>query len=245
MARNEDGEFELILGNKQLLSVFFLMVLLLGLCFVGGYVLGRSAAPVLNVSNEPPPQETKSLVVNTTPKGEPVQPIALAPVSVPAPETVASSTAPPTKTAPQVAADAPPVETQAAPPPPAAKAVPPAAKSAPPTAKATPAAVKQPPATKQQPATKQTATAKQPPATSQPIAGRIYLQLSATEKPKADAMVDLLRRKNLPGTAAPIAEKPGLYRVLVGPLAENALADMKAQLKANGFPADQAIRRVF
>ncbi len=251
MARNEDGEFELILGNKQLLSVFFLMVLLLGLCFVGGYVLGRSAAPVLNASNEPPPQDTKSLVVNTTPKGEPVQVVPPAPVSEPAPESVPSSIAPPTKTAPQVAADAAPVETKAAPAPPAkpappaAKAVPPAAKSAPPVAKATPAAAKQPPATKQPPTTKQTATTKQPPANSQPIPGRIYLQLSATEKPKADAMVDLLRRKNLPGTAAAIADKPGLYRVLVGPLAENALADMKAQLKANGFPADQAIRRVF
>ncbi len=52
MARNEDGEFELMLGNKQLLSVFFLMVLLLCLCFVGGYLLGRSAAPVLSASNE-------------------------------------------------------------------------------------------------------------------------------------------------------------------------------------------------
>ena len=243
MARNEDGEFELILGNKQLLSVFFLMVLLLGLCFVGGYVLGRSAAPVLNATNEPPPQlpsqESKALVViPTTPNGEPVQAAPPAPSSTPAPESVPASSAPPTKTAPQVAADAPPVEAKAPPPPPKApptkaapKAAPPAAKTAPPATKAAPVPAKQ--------------IAKQAPATSQPVPGRIYLQLSATDKDKADVMVDLLRRKNLPGTAAAIADKPGLYRALVGPLAENALSDMKAQLKANGFPGDQAIRRVF
>jgi len=228
VARNEDGEFELILGNKQLLSVFFLMVLLLGLCFVGGYVLGRSAAPVLNATNEPPPQESKPVVViPATPNGQPVQSVAPSPVSAPVPEPVPATPAPPTKTAPQVAADAAPVETKTPPPPP----------KAPPTKAATPAAKAAPVAAKQ--------TAKQPPATSQPVPGRIYLQLSATDKDKADVMVDLLRRKNLPGTAAAITEKPGLYRVLVGPLAETALQDMKAQLKANGFPGDQAIRRVF
>jgi cell division septation protein DedD len=58
-------------------------------------------------------------------------------------------------------------------------------------------------------------------------------------------MADLLRRKNLPGFVAPIADKPGLFRVLVGPLAATALPAMKTQLKANGFPGDEAIRRVF
>lgn len=214
MARNDDGEFELILGNKQLLSVFFLMVLLLGLCFVGGYVLGRSAAPVLNVSNEPPPAETQPVVVSSAaPKAEPVQAATPEPAPTPTP---AAAPPPPVRTAPQVAVD-----------------------SAPAAAKA------EPPAPKAPPAKPVTAAAKQPPASSQPISGRIYLQLSATDKDKADVMVDLLRRKNLPGTAAAVPERPGLYRVLVGPLAETALPNMKAQLKANGFPGDQAIRRVF
>jgi len=40
--KNDDGEFELVLGNNQLLSVFFLVVLLLALCFIGGYTVGRN-----------------------------------------------------------------------------------------------------------------------------------------------------------------------------------------------------------
>lgn len=46
MPHNEDGEFELILGNKQLLSVFFLVIVLLGVFFAMGYVVGRNSGPV-------------------------------------------------------------------------------------------------------------------------------------------------------------------------------------------------------
>jgi cell division septation protein DedD len=52
MPRNElsdtDGqEFELVLGNKQMLSVFFIVVILLGIFFTMGYVVGRNSAPVV------------------------------------------------------------------------------------------------------------------------------------------------------------------------------------------------------
>ena len=40
--KNQDGEFELVLGNKQLLSVFFFIVILLAVFFVMGYMVGRS-----------------------------------------------------------------------------------------------------------------------------------------------------------------------------------------------------------
>ena len=36
MPKNEDGEFELILANRQLLSVFFIVVVLLGVFFTMG-----------------------------------------------------------------------------------------------------------------------------------------------------------------------------------------------------------------
>ena len=45
MPKNEDGEFELILGNRQLLSVFFIVVILLGVFFTMGYIVGRNSAP--------------------------------------------------------------------------------------------------------------------------------------------------------------------------------------------------------
>ncbi len=47
MSKNEDGEFELILANRQLLSVFFIIVILLGVFFTMGYIVGRNSAPTV------------------------------------------------------------------------------------------------------------------------------------------------------------------------------------------------------
>jgi cell division septation protein DedD len=40
-----DREFELVLGNKQLFSLLFIMFILLGIFFAMGYTLGRTSAP--------------------------------------------------------------------------------------------------------------------------------------------------------------------------------------------------------
>lgn len=66
MPKNEDGEFELILGNRQLLSVFFIVVVLLGVFFTMGYIVGRSSAPVggPEVTSVRKP-ESKPLVVDS------------------------------------------------------------------------------------------------------------------------------------------------------------------------------------
>jgi cell division septation protein DedD len=53
MARNEDGELELILGNKQLLSVFFIIVFLLGVFFSMGYIVGRNSTAAVVASAGP------------------------------------------------------------------------------------------------------------------------------------------------------------------------------------------------
>lgn len=45
MLRNSESETEILLGNKQLLGVFFLIALLLGIAFTGGYMIGRNGAP--------------------------------------------------------------------------------------------------------------------------------------------------------------------------------------------------------
>lgn len=60
MPRNEEGEFELVLGNRQLLSVFFIVVVLLGVFFVMGYILGKnsSPAPGTDVASARKPAET-------------------------------------------------------------------------------------------------------------------------------------------------------------------------------------------
>lgn len=52
MPRNDDGEFELVLGNKQLLTVFFIVVVLLGIFATMGYIVGRSTAPLAPAENK-------------------------------------------------------------------------------------------------------------------------------------------------------------------------------------------------
>ncbi len=44
LSRKDDGEFELVLGNRQLVSVFLIVVILLGVFFSMGYIVGRSSS---------------------------------------------------------------------------------------------------------------------------------------------------------------------------------------------------------
>ena len=43
--RNTEGEFELVLGNRHLLSGFFVVALLFGVAFAMGYIVGRNSTP--------------------------------------------------------------------------------------------------------------------------------------------------------------------------------------------------------
>jgi cell division protein FtsN len=42
MLRDDDNETEILLGNKQLLGIFFIVAILLGIAFYGGYMVGKS-----------------------------------------------------------------------------------------------------------------------------------------------------------------------------------------------------------
>jgi cell division protein FtsN len=50
MKNSETGEFELVLGNKQLLSGFFLVVILFAVFFVMGYIVGRNSTPTTQLA---------------------------------------------------------------------------------------------------------------------------------------------------------------------------------------------------
>jgi len=52
MTNNETGEFELVLGNRQLLSGFFIVALLFGVAFAMGYIVGRNSAPSAKLQAE-------------------------------------------------------------------------------------------------------------------------------------------------------------------------------------------------
>ena len=211
MAMNEEGEFELVLGNKQLFSVFFIVVVLLGVCFLMGYVVGKNSAPVLNAAVAPA-GEREPLVVPTAAPQESAK------------AEVPKATGP--QTAPQVDAS----------PAPSERRVDPVAAPAPAASK---------PLLPGLPDKGSKASTKQVPLGSQPIAGRVYLQLSATDRDSAEAMADVLRGRGFSAIAAQIRERPELYRVLVGPMSDDDIPRTRADLKSKNFPSDQAVRRVF
>lgn len=60
MLRTSDGESEILLGNKQLLGIFFVLAILLGAAFYGGYVVGKGVATRTTAVSPPPPAPAAS-----------------------------------------------------------------------------------------------------------------------------------------------------------------------------------------
>ena len=223
MPKNEDGEFELILGNRQLLSVFFIVVILLGVFFTMGYIVGRNSAPVIATDSGPSRKnDSKPLVVESGSRAPEPAPVTAAPK-----ETAVQQPPEPVKEPEPVK----PKETAKAEP---VKAEPEKPKE---TAKERKAEAK---------AKKEAAVAKLEKAKSETGApSGTYLQLAATTQREAEIMVDVLRKKEFKATAAEVPEKPGLFRVLVGPLVDAAVNRTRTDLQGAGFPGDKAIKRSF
>jgi len=221
MATNEEGEFELVLGSKQLLSVFFIVVVLLGVFFTMGYIVARSMAPktvdvAVGAESDPPvvvePPSGPVSEGRPSPAGEVKQP------ETPAPEPTRTETptAEPPKAEP-VKPDPPPVVPPVKPSP---VAVP---KSAPPEPKPTPPVKPIPAPVK--PA---------PPAPSAAIKGT-YFQVSAIEKKEAEMLAEVLRKKGFHATTQAVPDR-ALVRVLVGPVKDSEeMNKVKAGLVAAGF----------
>jgi cell division septation protein DedD len=181
------------------LSVFFIVVVLFGVFFTMGYIVGRNSGPAQvdvatthkidskpTVVDSPAPQETPA----------PASPPPAAPVSTRQQQPIEESKPEPKREEPKK---------------------------------------KEPPAPKEKPA----------PSSVAPASGQTYLQLVATAKAEADVMVDVLHQKSFKAIAVQIPEKPELYRVLVGPLADGTLNKTKSDLQSSGFPGDKAIKKVY
>jgi cell division septation protein DedD len=107
-----DGEKEMVLGNKQLISLFFVVVALCGVFFAMGYMIGRKTstpvtanldanAPAVVASQSPVPRSRESEPPRETAGEEP-------PAPSPAPaESQPSATAPTASTQTQAAHDTP------------------------------------------------------------------------------------------------------------------------------------------
>ncbi|MCX6629588.1 MAG: SPOR domain-containing protein [Candidatus Solibacter sp.] len=105
MRNNETGEFELVVGNKQLLSGFFIVVLLFAVAFAMGYVVGQNTQrPAKLASEGGAASNAAGTVANTAAdsRPQPSSPVAPLPVSsTPAPPDAGSGQQPTPDSPPQ------------------------------------------------------------------------------------------------------------------------------------------------
>jgi len=124
MRNSETGEFELLVGNRQLLSGFFIVVLLFAVAFSMGYIVGRNSSPSAKLQTE---IGSSAGAASQTPETRP-QPASQAPAAGGAPgpggtppaDTPAADTAPQPSTQPERAPQSGTPAAAAAPAPPAA-----------------------------------------------------------------------------------------------------------------------------
>jgi len=107
MPKNETGEFELVLGNRQLLSGFAVVAILFGVFFAMGYIVGRNSTPSSRASAASDPQTT----VGSNVPADPGRAQAASPAATPV---AAASTEPAAATPPPVVAPEPAPTTQPA-----------------------------------------------------------------------------------------------------------------------------------
>lgn len=212
MSKSETGEFELVLGNKQLLSVFFIVVILLCVFFTMGYIVGRNSSP--------PPLEATNRKNAEQPAANPI--------------IVDSPTAPPPSQIPTATETKPSTESKPTPVPAAATPEP-----APEPVKEKP----KPEPVKEKEKKQQAESAAAAPSSSIQR-GSHYLQVQALPADQAALVVEVMRKKGFAATTEVVPNKPGLTRILVGPVSPGAGAtDMKQKLDAAGFKGKQAILR--
>lgn len=105
MPKNETGEFELVLGNRQLLSGFAVVAILFGVFFAMGYIVGRNSTPSARPAAEPVASQPEAVHAQNPPPAA-TPPAADANAAKP-PQAAA---APPAETAPPPAPPARPTE---------------------------------------------------------------------------------------------------------------------------------------
>jgi len=104
LAKSDEGEFELILGNRQLISVFLIVVVLLGVFFSMGYIVGRNSSASVpdtarntgkTVAVDSPPPDSQPAASTPVPTQEPpASSPETKPAAEPAPTTTHAEKAP-------------------------------------------------------------------------------------------------------------------------------------------------------
>lgn len=208
MPKNEDGEFELVVGNKQLLSIVFILMVLFGVVFSMGYFLGRANSGdgvVAGTQAMPATQGRPDAAGAQAASAPPASDRTLQPgeAAVATPDAGTGSTV---AVSNETAAPAPPPAQEPKP------LVAPVKQAAPP-----PAA---------------------PAVSGEPAPGQTFLQVAALKKPQAEVLVEALRKKGFHASTSPVTVRgQEVFRVLVGPLkSPSEIAKTRADIEALGFP---------
>jgi len=212
MFQDRDGEKEILLGNKQLLGIFFVLVILFVVLFGAGYMVGRTSGEkkVTETAVEAKSAPAESASAN----GGETHAVSPDPTTAPAdaaPER--SRTVTPTGD----------ITAAAKPNPSVSSPVPLGSRTAP---KATQAELTR---------SEQEQQAETSASTAAPSGHSTYLQVAALQRGEAEKVAKILSKK---GFRARIAPKPGTqyYRVLVGPVRDAGdLASTRDALRTKGF----------
>jgi cell division septation protein DedD len=208
LPKNDEGEFELVLGNRQLISVFLIVVILLGVFFSMGYIVGRNSSPTTtDTAHNEKPKPDHDADSSDAPSAE------APPAASSTPAAVADST-------PQSKSPESTKPVQPEPP-------------APSSAKSEPVHVKEARG-KPSPSPAPAVPPVHAPAAGEPSGGQ-YWQVVATSRPDAEIIAEALAKKGFHVVLAP-APKDGIFRVLVGPLRDAATqAQIRSGLESAGF----------
>lgn len=238
MPKTEDGEFELLIGNKQLLTVFFVVVVLFGVFFAMGFIVGKNSAAPAETAREPRPVVVDpGPTVPDTGATHVVQappPAASAKVPAKEPETTPSE---PVKEEPKQKE----VVEKADKPEPTKATEKPKAEAA----KKSELAPKETKSKDTKDVAKAKSKAEEPRETAGQLSGT-YLQISApNQRQAAEVMAAALRKKGFASVVIEIPGSPVRYGVLVGPIAAGEAGKTKADLEASGFPGNKGFIKKF
>jgi cell division septation protein DedD len=219
MSSGGENESEILLGNKQLLAIFFVIAFLLFVAFTGGYMVGRG-------SPEKKPLVTAAPPVDSQPKDSGLETHPVGPASAGASEDATGEAKPDHRPAvkPNVAVENPNEQEQ------------------PPLGTPKQKSKGRAAAKQQQPEAMPVNNVVEEYA---PQSGQMFLQVVALARDDAYGVTEVLAKKGFHAHAVP---KPGsggkLYRVLVGPIRDTAeLSATRDALRKNAGFQDIILQR--
>jgi len=207
MSSRTENESEILLGNKQLLAIFFVIAILLGIAFTGGYMVGRGSQTASQAATSPDKKPLAATPNSTDGERPPDSAIETHPVG-------------PAGSAPQDTskeADSSSTSRTATPNPP-------------------PLGSRKEKAAAKAPAPDAPAPSSTTAEGYTPQSGQMFLQVVALARDDAYGVAEVLSKKGFRAHAVPKPGNTKLYRVLVGPIRDTAdLSSTRDALRKTGF----------